>query len=61
MPANPPPTTTPYGAIAYRIDAVAEGIALDPALGPEARKYAPILWGIMDDLVALNLAQDGHA
>jgi hypothetical protein len=58
MPANEPPfnshapaTVTPYGAIAYRIDAVAEAIAADP----DMLDYARTLWGIVDDLVALNL------
>lgn len=62
MSANEPPfnshapaTVTPYGAIAYRIDAVAEAIAADPNVPDEPGHYARTLWGIVDDLVALNL------
>lgn len=62
MPANsPPPTATPYGAIAYRVDAVAEAIAADPNIPDEPGRYARTLWGIVDDLVALNMANADHA
>jgi hypothetical protein len=50
-----PVTVTAYGAIAYRIDAVAEAIAADPNVPDEPGRYARTLWGIVDDLVALNL------
>jgi hypothetical protein len=43
---NAPETVTPLGAIAYRVDAVAQRLA-DLEL-PEAAT----LWGIVDDLVA---------
>jgi hypothetical protein len=52
-----PPGVTPYGAIAYRINDVATDLALhgdsvdDATVSDLARK----LWGIVDDLVALNM------
>jgi hypothetical protein len=53
--SHAPATVTPYGAIAYRIDAVAEAIAADPNIPDEPGRYARTLWGIVDDLVALNI------
>jgi hypothetical protein len=48
-----PENVTPHGAIAYRIEAVANGLSARSDADDEART----LWGIMDDLVALNLAE----
>jgi len=44
---NAPENVTPLGAIAYRVDAVAQRLA-----DLEIEHEACILWGIVDDLVA---------
>lgn len=56
--SHAPATVTAYVAIAYRIDAVAEAIAADPNVPDEPGRYARTLWGIVDDLVALNMGAE---
>jgi hypothetical protein len=53
-----PPNVTPYGAIAYRLDDIASRLSQfgDRFGAPPVTDLACELWGVMDDLVALNQA-----